>query len=63
MNIVQTLAIQRGWNDLQIAKYLGLPRNTVRNWLNGTRAPGAAAVRLVQVLENLDKHSAVTDRV
>jgi len=62
VNIIQTLAIQKGWSDVQIAEYLGLPRSTVRNWLNGTRSPGAAAVRLVQVLEDLDKHSAVTEQ-
>lgn len=61
MNAYQKLALERGWNDLQIAEYVGLSRSTVRNWLNGHRVPGAAAVRLLEVLEILDDKEAVIE--
>lgn len=55
MNPIQQLAIERGWNDIQIAEYLGLPRTTVRGWLDGTRNPGSAAVRLMEVLQTMER--------
>lgn len=36
--------------DPELAEYLGAPVPTVRKWLAGTRAPGAAVVRLLDVL-------------
>lgn len=36
--------------DPELAEYLGSPVPTVRKWLAGTRAPGAAVVRLLDVL-------------
>ena len=40
--------------DTQAAGLLGVPVFTLRKWTNGTRSPGAAAVRLVEVLGMLD---------
>ena len=40
--------------DTQAASLLGVPVFTLRKWTNGTRSPGAAAVRLVEVLGMLD---------
>ena len=40
--------------DTQAASLLGVPVFTLRKWTNGTRSPGAAAVRLVEVLGILD---------
>lgn len=39
--------------DLVAAGLLGVPVHTLRKWSNGTRAPSAAAVRLVTVLATL----------
>lgn len=36
--------------DTQGAAYLGVPVTTYRKWIAGTRAPGAVAVRLLDVL-------------
>ncbi len=40
--------------DTQAAGLLGVPVFTLRKWINGTRSPGAAAVRLVEVLGMLE---------
>ena len=40
--------------DTQGAQYLGVPVHTLRKWLNGTRAPNAAAVRLLDVLGTIE---------
>lgn len=55
MNAYQKLALERGWTDTEIAEYVGLPRSTIRNWLNGHRVPGAAAIRLLEVLATLEQ--------
>lgn len=39
--------------DLVAADLIGVPVHTLRKWSNGTRAPNAAAVRLVAVLATL----------
>lgn len=39
--------------DLVAAGLLGVPVHTLRKWSNGTRAPSAAAVRLVTVLATM----------
>ncbi len=36
--------------EIQAAGLLGVPVFTLRKWTNGTRAPNAAAVRLLDVL-------------
>lgn len=33
------------------ANYLGVPVYTLRKWINGTREPSAAVIRLLDVLE------------
>jgi predicted transporter len=42
-----------GRSDLVAADMVGVPVHTLRKWSNGTRAPSAAAVRLVAVLAML----------
>ena len=32
------------------ADYLGVPVTTIRKWIDGTRTPGAAVIRLLDVL-------------
>lgn len=32
------------------ADYLGVPVHTIRKWIDGTRTPGAAVIRLLDVL-------------
>ena len=36
--------------DNQAADYFGVPVYTLRKWLNGERAPGAATHKLVEIL-------------
>jgi DNA-binding transcriptional regulator YiaG len=43
-----------GLTDKQAAEYLGVPVFTLRKWLTGERAPGAATHRLVEVLGMLE---------
>ena len=38
-------------SDTQTADYLGVPMPTIRKWLAGERAPSAAAIRLLDVLD------------
>ena len=45
--------LTHGRTDLVAADLLGVPVHTLRKWSNGTRAPNAAAVRLVAVLAAL----------
>lgn len=33
-----------------MARYLGVPLNTLTNWLRGDRMPGAGSMRLIEVL-------------
>ena len=40
--------------EAQMAGLLGVPVFTLRKWTTGTRAPSAAAVRLVDVLATLE---------
>ena len=39
-----------GLTDNQAANYFGVPLHTLRKWLNGERAPGAATQKLLDVL-------------
>jgi DNA-binding transcriptional regulator YiaG len=39
-----------GLTDNQAADYFGVPVHTLRKWLNGERAPGAATHKLVEIL-------------
>ena len=38
-------------SDTQTADYLGVPMPTIRKWLAGERAPSAATIRLLDVLD------------
>ena len=49
-----TLMTRHQLTDTQGAGLLGVPVFTLRKWQAGTRAPSAAAVRLVDVLGMLD---------
>lgn len=49
-----TLIERHRLTDTQAAGLLGVPVFTLRKWTNGTRSPGAAAVRLVEVFGMLD---------
>jgi DNA-binding transcriptional regulator YiaG len=40
--------------EAQAAGLMGVPVYTLRKWSNGTRAPNAAAVRLLEVLDMLN---------
>jgi DNA-binding transcriptional regulator YiaG len=43
-----------GLTDKQAANYLGVPVFTLRKWLTGERAPGAATHKLIEVLGMLE---------
>ena len=45
--------LTHGRSDTLAADMVGVPVHTLRKWSNGTRAPSAAAVRLVAVLAML----------
>ena len=45
---------RRGLDENRAAGLLGVPVFTLRKWATGTRAPSAAAVRLLDVLVTLD---------
>ena len=40
--------------DTQAAQYLGVPVTTLRNWTTGQRAPGAAVMRLLEILGTIE---------
>lgn len=47
---LKTLVARLQLTETQAAAYLGVPVATYRKWINGTRAPAAVAVRLLDVL-------------
>ncbi len=47
-------AARHALDDIRTAAALGVPIYTARKWITGTRAPSAAAVRLLDVLETLE---------
>lgn len=48
------LITRRGLDETRAAGLLGVPVFTLRKWTAGTRAPSAAAVRLLDILVTLD---------
>lgn len=40
--------------ETQGAEYLGVPLSTLRKWVNGTRTPSAATIRLLDVLGTIE---------
>lgn len=53
-NPIQTLKTRLNLSDVGVAAYLGVPRTTAINWLNGKRKPPAAAHRLIEVLRVIE---------
>lgn len=45
---------RKGWNQTQMADYLGVPRGTLGNWLQGTREPMPVVSRLLDVLNTIE---------
>lgn len=48
------LIARRALDEPRAAGLLGVPVFTLRKWTAGTRAPSAAAVRLLEILNTLD---------
>jgi DNA-binding transcriptional regulator YiaG len=48
------LMARHSLNERQCAELLGVPINTLHHWLAGTRSPGAATDRLIEVLTTLE---------
>jgi hypothetical protein len=53
MAALAALTTRHQLTETQTAGLLGVPVFTLRKWRTGTRAPSAAAVRLVEVLDLL----------
>ena len=47
---LKAIADRLGLDDTRLAEYLGVSVSTLRHWTIGTRAPGAAVDRLLDVL-------------
>ena len=44
-----------GLSDVAMAAYLGVPVPTLTKWLNGTRAPDSATMRLFGILQRIGR--------
>jgi len=44
-----------GLSDVAMAAYLGVPVPTLTKWLNGTRAPDSATLRLFGILQRIGR--------
>ena len=44
---------RHGFTDVQMARYLGVPYGTFRNWVRGTRTPSPTVMRLCTVLDTI----------
>lgn len=42
-----------GLSEMAMASYLGIPVHTLKKWINGTRTPDAAPLRLFAVLQRI----------
>lgn len=42
-----------GLSEMAMAHYLGIPVHTLKKWINGTRTPDAAPLRLFAVLQRI----------
>lgn len=51
---VRGLIDRHGLTEPRAAGLLGVPVPTIRKWIAGTRAPNAAAVRLIEILGTLE---------
>jgi DNA-binding transcriptional regulator YiaG len=54
---IRALSDRLHLDDAQASEYLGVPVHTYRKWVNGTRQPGAAVHRLLDVLALLEAHA------
>ena len=54
MTALAALVTRHQLTEAQAAGLMGVPVYTFRKWSNGTRAPNAAAVRLLEVLDMLN---------
>ena len=53
-NQITTLRERLGLSVAQVADYLGVSTHAVIKYQNGTRAPGGALLRLIEVLQTLE---------
>lgn len=49
-NKLRAVAARLGLDDERAAAYFGVPVTTYRKWLNGSRSPSSAALRLIDVM-------------
>ena len=42
-----------GLSEMAMAHYLGIPVHTLKKWINGTRTPDAAPLRLFAILQRI----------
>jgi transcriptional regulator with XRE-family HTH domain len=42
-----------GLSELAMAHYLGVPVHTLKKWINGTRTPDSATLRLFAILQRI----------
>ena len=47
--------VNLGLSDVAMAAYLGVPVPTLTKWLNGTRAPDSATLRLFAILQRIGR--------
>ena len=46
-------------SELAMAHYLGVPVHTLRGWIKGTRKPDAAPMRLIAILQTIERRAPV----
>lgn len=51
---IRTLIVRHGWSQSQAAEYLGVPKGTLLNWLQGIRTPPPVVDRLLTVLGTVE---------
>jgi len=49
-SILHDILHRHGMTHQQLADYLYTPRATVRKWLDGSRQPSIAAIRLIEIM-------------
>lgn len=48
-----------GLSEAAMAAYIGVPVHTYRGWIKGTRKPDAAPMRLMHLLQTIEKRAPV----
>ena len=46
-----------GLSEMAMAHYLGIPVHTLKKWVNGTRTPDAAPLRLFAILQRIERET------